>query len=97
MDNLSPTAEGQPSMVPKMLEELQIVDNDDEQNKCLDRILNYLTSADNGKNCFVHIESFYWLFKKKTIQQFFYMPYIRYFFMSCRVSIRMRKFFDVFC
>jgi hypothetical protein len=46
-------------MVPKMLEELQIVDNDDEQNKCLDRILNYLTSADNGKNCFVHIESFY--------------------------------------
>jgi hypothetical protein len=64
MDNLSPTAEGQPSMVPKMLEELQIVDNDDEQNKCLDRILNYLTSADNGKNCFVHIESFYWLLKK---------------------------------
>lgn len=75
MDNLSPTAEGQPSMVPKMLEELQIVDNEDEQNKCLDRILNYLTSADSGKNCFVNIESFYWLFKKKCIQQFIYLPY----------------------
>ena len=96
MDNLSPTAEGQPSMVPKMLEELQIVDNDDEQNKCLDRILNYLTSADNGKNCFVHIESFYWLLKKKLYNNFF-TCLIRYFFMSCRVSIRMRKFFDVFC
>lgn len=96
MDNLSPTAEGQPSMVPKMLEELQIVDNDDEQNKCLDRILNYLTSADNGKNCFVHIESFYWLLKKKLCNNFF-TCLIRYFFMSCRVSIRMRKFFDVFC
>ena len=96
MDNLSPTAEGQPSMVPKMLEELQIVDNDDEQNKCLDRILNYLTSADNGKNCFVHIESFYWLLKKELYSNFF-TCLIRYFFMSCRVSIRMRKFFDVFC
>jgi hypothetical protein len=53
-----------------MLEELQIVDNDDEQNKCLDRILNYLTSADNGKNCFVHIESFYWLAFNPIIPQF---------------------------
>ncbi|CAC5369206.1 unnamed protein product [Mytilus coruscus] len=40
-------AEGQPSKVQKMLEKLQILDNEDEQNKCLDRILNYLTSADN--------------------------------------------------
>lgn len=54
MENLFPTAEGQPSKVQKMLEKLQILDNEVEQNQSLDRILNYLTSADNGKICFIN-------------------------------------------
>lgn len=52
MDILSSSANDSQSALSKMLEKLQISDNEEEQNKCLDRILNYLTSADNGKNFF---------------------------------------------
>ncbi|CAG2186923.1 unnamed protein product [Mytilus edulis] len=57
MENLFPTAEGQPSKVQKMLEKLQILDNEVEQNQSLDRILNYLTSADNEETVEEAIET----------------------------------------
>ncbi|XP_063444231.1 rap1 GTPase-GDP dissociation stimulator 1-B-like [Mytilus trossulus] len=50
-------AEGQPSKVQKMLEKLQILDNEVEQNQSLDRILNYLTSADNEETVEEAIET----------------------------------------